>query len=192
MIWWQKMTNIRFECHTLTSLLNLHFLDFKNAWNQWSQGTVKQTKHYQASTGRRSQASNILIEGESYYWSAFYVQKNVVNCNLKFVLKLHMNNTISYCSKGCSPTVKVTICLGNFWSTRFSRFKLSHRFSCWEHALYALPQGQEELVIIELSIHYAAINPVREWKIVKVNGWIESLFENWWHGLNSSYDGRPS
>ena len=49
MIWWQKMTNIRFECHTLTSLLNLHFLDFKNAWNQWSQGTVKQDQVHLAS-----------------------------------------------------------------------------------------------------------------------------------------------
>ena len=108
---------------------------------------------------------------------------------------LNMNSTISYCSKGCSPSVKVTICLGDFWSTRFcsSRFKLSHRFSWWEHALNVFPLGQDELVTIELSIHYAAINPAREWKILKVNGWIESLFENWRLGLNSSHIiwGRP-
>ena len=37
------------------------------------------------------------------------LKKIVVNCNLKCVYKLHMNSTISYYSKGCSPSNKVTI-----------------------------------------------------------------------------------
>ena len=49
---------------------------------------------------------------------------------------LHMNSTISYFSRGCSPSVKVTICLGNFLSTRF-----------WaEHSLNAFPLGQEDSI----------------------------------------------
>ena len=36
-----------------------------------------------------------------------------------YCMVLHMNSTIPYCSKGCSPSANVTICLGNFWSSRF-------------------------------------------------------------------------
>ena len=110
------------------------------------------------------------INGAKTQWNKQNIIRLALIAGIKYLYwgrkLLHMNSTISYCSKGCSPSVKVTICLGNFWSTRFcsSRFKLSHRFSWWEHALNAFPQGQEELVTIELSIHYAAINPVREWK----------------------------
>ena len=98
----------------------------------------------------------------------------------KALVELGRRNT-----KGCFPSVKVTSVLVTFGLQDAGQ--QIQTFSSVQHALNAFPQGQEEVVTIELSIHYAAIKPVKEWKIVKVNGWIESLFENWRLGLNSSH-----
>ena len=105
----------------------------------------------------------------------------------KALVELGRRNT-----KGCFPSVKVTSVLVTFGLQDAGQ--QIQTFSSVQHALNAFPQGQEEVVTIELSIHYAAIKPVKEWKIVKVNGWIESLFETeplaWTHHI--SYDGHPS
>ena len=112
------------------------------------------------------------INGAKTQWNKQNVIRLVLIAGIKFKYPnwgrklLHMNSTISYFSRGCSPSVKVTICLGNFLSTRF-----------WaEHSLNAFPLGQEDSVTMLQATQ------------LKVCLKTEDLA--WTHYI--SYDGHPS